>query len=57
MELRDFGTFSVRDHDARAARNPRTGEHVAVPARAHVHFRPGKGVQVQLNSRVLKSRF
>ena len=49
VELRDFGTFCVRDHDARAARNPRTGNTVTVPARAHVYFRPGKGMQARLN--------
>ena len=49
VELRDFGSFSVRAHDARAARNPRTGKVVAVPARAHIHFKPGKGMQARLN--------
>ncbi|MCJ2054745.1 HU family DNA-binding protein [Methylobacterium sp. J-070] len=43
VELRDFGTFSVRDRNPRVARNPRTGNTVTVPARAHVCFRPGKG--------------
>ena len=30
VELRRLGTFSVRKHDARIGRNPRTGESVAV---------------------------
>lgn len=49
VELRDFGTFCVRDREARAARNPRTGESVMAKAKAHVHFRPGKAMRVRLN--------
>ncbi|UIN37839.1 HU family DNA-binding protein [Methylobacterium oryzae] len=49
VELRDFGTFSVRDREARTSRNPRTGEQVATPARAHVQFRPGKTMRARLN--------
>ena len=49
VELRDFGTFSVRDSKARTGRNPRTGKQVKVPAKAHVHFKPGKGMQTRLN--------
>ena len=49
VELRDFGAFSIRDYEACASRNPRTGEPVMVPARAHVHFKPGKGMRTRLN--------
>ena len=49
VELRDFGAFSVRDRDARAARNPRTGEPVVAKAKAHVYFKPGKGMRARLN--------
>ena len=49
VELRDFGAFSVRDRDARAARNPRTGEPVVAKAKAHVYFKPGKGMRTRLN--------
>ena len=51
VELRDFGTFSVRGREARTSRNPRTGETVATPARAHVQFKPGKAMQARLNLR------
>ena len=36
VELRDFGTFCVRDREARAARNPRTGETVVVEAKERI---------------------
>ena len=49
VELRDFGMFSVRDHEARTGRNPRTGGAVAIPARAHVHFKPSKAMRARLN--------
>jgi integration host factor subunit beta len=49
VELRDFGTFSVRDHDARTGRNPRTGETVNVRAKSSVNFKPGKAMRVRLN--------
>ena len=51
VELRDFGTFSVRDQDAHTGRNPRTGAVVAVPAKLQVYFRAGKGMQTRLNRR------
>ena len=49
VELRDFGTFSVREQDAHTGRNPRTGAMVTVEAKAGVRFKPGKGVQDRLN--------
>ncbi len=49
VELRDFGAFSVSGSEARTGRNPRTGKQVTVPARAHVHFKPGKAMQARLN--------
>ena len=33
LEIRGFGTFKVKKHKARKARNPKTNEEVMVPAR------------------------
>ena len=52
VELRDFGTFCVQDREPHSARNPRTGKAVAVLARVHVHFKPGKGIQTRINQPV-----
>lgn len=41
VELRNFGVFDVRRRRPRIARNPRTGEKVAVPASCTVAFKPG----------------
>jgi nucleoid DNA-binding protein len=42
IELRNFGVFEVRKCKARQARNPRTGERLAVPERFGIRFRPGR---------------
>ena len=49
VELRGFGTFSVKVHEARSGRNPRTGALVPVPKKAHLHFKTGKEMKVRLN--------
>jgi integration host factor subunit beta len=49
IELRGFGTFSVRVHEARTSRNPRTGAQVPVPKRAHPHFKTAKEMKERLN--------
>ena len=49
IELRGFGTFSVKVHEARTGRNPRTGALVPVPKRAHSHFKTGKEMRERLN--------
>lgn len=40
IEIREFGSFTLRERKARKARNPRTGEGVDVPKKAHIYFRP-----------------
>jgi len=49
VELRGFGAFSVRERDARTARNPRTGEQVTVGKRYSPYFRMGKDLRERLN--------
>jgi len=49
VELRGFGAFSTRSHDARQGRNPRTGESVDVDAKRVPYFRPGKEIRRVLN--------
>lgn len=50
LDLRGFGVFKVRESKARQARNPRTGETVAVPARKTPTFKPSKDFSGQLNT-------
>lgn len=42
IEVRGFGSFSIRTYDARLGRNPRTGEAVDVDEKRSVHFKVGK---------------
>jgi integration host factor subunit beta len=48
VELRGFGAFSTRARGGRAARNPRSGEQVAVPDKTVPHFRTGKELRDRL---------
>jgi integration host factor subunit beta len=42
VELRGFGSFRIRQRQARQGRNPKTGEKVKVPAKKIPYFKPGK---------------
>jgi integration host factor subunit beta len=50
VDLRGFGTFKIRETKARQARNPRTGEAVAVPAKKIGTFKPSKELTALLNA-------
>jgi len=49
VELRGFGTFSVRHRDARMGRNPRTQASVSVAAKRFPYFRTGVLMTARLN--------
>ena len=49
VELRGFGAFSGKSRDARIGRNPRTGDAVAVEAKAVPFFKTGKLLRDRLN--------
>jgi len=50
IEIRGFGVFQVKDTRPKpAARNPRTGEIIYVPARRKTHFKPGRLLKDALN--------
>lgn len=49
VELRGFGTFSVRAREAREGRNPRTGAPVSIAAKHVPHFKAGKELRDRLN--------
>ena len=40
VKLSSFGTFSVRDKNARVGRNPKTGREAPIPPRRVLTFRP-----------------
>lgn len=49
VELRGFGTFSVKTRPGRTGRNPRTGESVEVEAKTVPYFKTGKELRDRLN--------
>ena len=49
VTLVGFGTFSVSDRAARTGRNPRTGEHITIPASRSPKFKAGKALKDALN--------
>lgn len=50
VELRGFGSFSVKYLNARVWRSPKTGAKVGVPAKCFPHFRTGAPMSARLNS-------
>jgi integration host factor subunit beta len=49
VEIRGFGSFQVNQRPARKGRNPKTGEAVAVPAKACPHFKSGKELRERVD--------
>ncbi len=50
IELRGFGSFRVRERNARKGRNPKTGEPVDIPAKRVAYFKPGKDLKESINN-------
>lgn len=42
IEIRGFGSFSLRRRKERNGRNPKTGEEVHIKSKSIPYFRPGK---------------
>ncbi len=49
VEIRGFGSFSVRERDAREARNPKSGELVKIPSRKTPFFKTGKELRERVD--------
>ena len=49
IELRGFGSFRVRERNARKGRNPKTGAPVDIPAKRVAYFKPGKDLKDIIN--------
>ncbi len=50
IEIRGFGSFSIREYRAKQGRNPRTGETVQVDEKKSVHFKAGKELRERVDS-------
>ena len=50
IEIRGFGSFSVRKRKKRLARNPKTGNSITVPEKHHPYFRASKALKEVLKN-------
>ena len=51
VEIRGFGSFSLKSRPPRLGRNPKTGALVMVPAKAVPHFKPGLALRERVAGR------
>jgi integration host factor subunit beta len=56
VELRGFGTFTVKQRNARPGHNPRTGEPVSIAEKTVPFFKAGKELRDRLNRGGVKHR-
>jgi len=49
VEIRGFGSFTVRERDAREARNPKSGTVVRIPSKKTPFFKTGKELRERVN--------
>ncbi len=54
VELRCFGSFRIRERNARTARNPKSGETVNVPAKKVPFFKAGKELKELVDEKGLE---
>ncbi|HKZ56697.1 MAG TPA: HU family DNA-binding protein [Thermodesulfovibrionales bacterium] len=51
MEIRGFGNFRLKNRKPRIARNPKTGVKIDVPGKRVLHFKAGKVLKEEMNSK------
>jgi integration host factor subunit beta len=49
VEIRGFGSFSIRVRDGREARNPKSGDVVKIPPKKTPFFKTGKELRERVN--------
>jgi integration host factor subunit beta len=50
VEIRGFGSFTIRERDAREARNPKSGDMVKIPEKRTPFFKTGKELRERVNN-------
>ncbi len=51
IEIRGFGSFSLHYRPPKTARNPKTGDTVALPSKYVPHFKPGKELRERVDAK------
>ncbi|HLO25008.1 MAG TPA: integration host factor subunit beta [Geobacteraceae bacterium] len=49
VEIRGFGSFTIREREAREARNPKSGDVVKIPSKRTPFFKTGKELRERVN--------
>lgn len=49
VEIRGFGSFTIRLREAREARNPKSGDIVRIPSKKTPFFKTGKELRERVN--------
>ncbi len=52
VEIRGFGSFSVKKYDSYTGRNPKTGQKVKIKSKKLPFFKPGKELKDRVNVQV-----
>lgn len=50
IEIRGFGSFTVRERGSRRARNPKSGTTLQIPSRKTPFFKTGKELRERVNT-------
>ncbi len=51
IEIRGFGSFKVKEREARVGRNPKTGESINIPAKRMPFFKVGKELKERVDKK------
>jgi len=54
IEIRGFGSFTLRERKPRMGRNPKTGKSVALGVKYAPHFKPGKDLKERVMASINK---
>jgi integration host factor subunit beta len=55
LELRGFGSFSIRSYDSYTGRNPKTGKTIPVKPKKLPYFKVGKALQKAVDASAIKN--
>tara|TARA_X000000950_G_C13770852_1_gene600961 strand:- start:25 stop:306 length:282 start_codon:yes stop_codon:yes gene_type:complete len=51
VEIRGFGSFSVRSREKRLGRNPKTGEKIEIKEKTSLNFKQSKNMKRMINEK------
>ena len=52
IEIRGFGSFRIRERNARIGMNPKSGNRINIPAKKVPYFRAGKALKLIVDTNI-----